>query len=103
MKKKGQWKEKNLPIQKEFEIGKQWTLLLQCNERDGVIQSSLMEILSTPLVGMMERRNWQVLKDTISTPTVGNQLPLSNSADTIMLLFVVEIPSSALVENQMNH
>ena len=62
-----------------------------------------METLSTPLVGMMEiGRIGQVLKDTISTPTVGNQLPLSNPTDTFMLLFVVEIPSSALVDGQMD-
>ena len=67
--------------------------------REIVIQPPLMETLSTALVGMMKRRDWQVLKDTISTPTVGNQLLLSNPKDTIMLLFVVEIPSSALVDN----
>ena len=62
------------------------------------------ETLSTPLVDMMKiGTNWQVLKDTISTPTVGNQLPLSNPTDSIIPLFVVEIPSSALVENQMDH
>ena len=87
----------------ESKVVSNGTLLLQCNQRDGIIQPPLMETLSTPLVGRMERRNWQVLKDIISTPTVGNQLPLFNPADPIILLFVVEIPSSALVDDQMDH
>ena len=77
------------------------TLVFQWNQRDIVIQSLLMETLSTLLVGKMGKGNWKVLKDTMATPTFGNQLPLFNLADGNTLLFV-EIPSSALVDYQMD-
>ena len=97
---KREWRGRNKWILKLVNNG---TLLLQCNQRDGVIQLPPMDTLSTPLADtMVKRMPWQVLKDTISTPIVGNQLPLFNPTDCIIILFVVEIPSSALVEYQMD-
>ena len=67
------------------ELPRNGTLFLQWIQRDGDIQLLLMETIYI-LLGVTEGRNWQVWKDIMRTPTIGNLFLLSNPADMDTLL-----------------